>query len=229
LKDIKFQNNILLVNIKNLIFLLLIFSSLLNLKILSQQDTIFKNLPNDLNQKQWELVRDFYAIEAIKLLAKLDTLQTEIDSLKSILIYAEKFNCDEELYKLIEISNEEVIQFRIKFSEAESFITENKNTPNDNSINLFNSIKNSKIICLPEFNQRFLSLKNIIDNYTSSFTEKSYKNLHIVVEGETLQKISYKYYSTTKNWLLIWKFNKDIIENPNLIFPLQELKIPLIN
>jgi len=53
-------------------------------------------------------------------------------------------------------------------------------------------------------------------------TYKTYK----VKKGDTLQKISRKFYGTTKRWKKIFDFNDDILKSPNKIYPGQKLKIP---
>jgi len=52
---------------------------------------------------------------------------------------------------------------------------------------------------------------------------------YIVKPGDSLWKISLENYSDPLFWLEIYKFNKQAIGNdPNLIFPLTELKLPVI-
>ena len=49
---------------------------------------------------------------------------------------------------------------------------------------------------------------------------------YIVKKNDTLQKISNKFYGTTRKWKLIYKENKDIIKNPNKVYPGIKIKIP---
>jgi len=49
-----------------------------------------------------------------------------------------------------------------------------------------------------------------------------------VVKGDTLQKISKKFYGTTKNWLMLYEVNSDTLKKPDAIFTGQVLKIPEI-
>ncbi len=53
-----------------------------------------------------------------------------------------------------------------------------------------------------------------------SFTE--YK----IEKGDTLQKISQKFYGTVKRWNEIYKANKDVIPDPNRIKPGKTIRIP---
>ena len=45
-------------------------------------------------------------------------------------------------------------------------------------------------------------------------------------KGDTLQKISKKFYGTTQNWYKIYKANKEVLKSPNRIQPGQTLRIP---
>ena len=50
--------------------------------------------------------------------------------------------------------------------------------------------------------------------------------LYTVKKNDTLQKISYKFYNTTRKWKKIYNANKDILKSPDEIRPGQVLKIP---
>lgn len=49
---------------------------------------------------------------------------------------------------------------------------------------------------------------------------------HIVQKGDTLQKISKKFYGTTKKWPKLYDANKDVLKGPNKLYPGQALVIP---
>jgi len=53
-------------------------------------------------------------------------------------------------------------------------------------------------------------------------TSKSYT----VGKNDTLQKISKKFYGTTRKWKDIYEANKDILRTPDRLYPGQTLKIP---
>jgi nucleoid-associated protein YgaU len=50
---------------------------------------------------------------------------------------------------------------------------------------------------------------------------------YTVQKNDTLQKISKKFYGTTKKWHSIYKANQDVLKGPNSIYPGQTLSIPL--
>ena len=49
---------------------------------------------------------------------------------------------------------------------------------------------------------------------------------HTVIKGETLGKIAKHYYGNASKYKEIYEANTDILKNPDLIHPGQELKIP---
>lgn len=55
--------------------------------------------------------------------------------------------------------------------------------------------------------------------------KKEYK-LYTVKKNDTLQKISKKFYNTTKRWMKIYEANKDILKSPDKLYTGQVLKIP---
>ncbi len=55
--------------------------------------------------------------------------------------------------------------------------------------------------------------------------QKQYK-YYTVQKNDTLQKISYKFYGTTRKWKLIYEENKDVIKDPDYVYPGTKIKIP---
>jgi len=49
---------------------------------------------------------------------------------------------------------------------------------------------------------------------------------HVVEKGETLSKISKKYYGDPNLYMKIFEANKDVLKNPDLIKIGQKLRIP---
>ncbi|MDO8662651.1 MAG: LysM peptidoglycan-binding domain-containing protein [Candidatus Omnitrophota bacterium] len=49
---------------------------------------------------------------------------------------------------------------------------------------------------------------------------------YTVGKNDTLQKISKKFYGTTKKWTKIYDANRDVLKGPNKVYPGQVLNIP---
>jgi nucleoid-associated protein YgaU len=49
---------------------------------------------------------------------------------------------------------------------------------------------------------------------------------YTVVKGDSLSRIAKRLYGKANDWKRIYEANKDIIKNPDLIYPGQVLKIP---
>ena len=49
---------------------------------------------------------------------------------------------------------------------------------------------------------------------------------YTVAKNDTLQKISNKFYGTTKRWMKIYEANKDVLRGPDKLYPGQILNIP---
>ena len=56
--------------------------------------------------------------------------------------------------------------------------------------------------------------------------DESVYHRHTVKSGETLSKIAKQYYDSPSKYQAIFKANSDILKNPDLIHPGQELIIP---
>lgn len=205
---------------------------------------LFAQDDNTLSQKEWEAIRDKYSVDAILLLARMDTINTNIDSLKAVLEYINNFDYEDELYKSIGSSKEEVSSFRSKFEYTENRIKKREGTPQDARNMYFDEITASKLKCLPEFKDRYFSMSTALTDMFAGINEKKEtvtdETTYIVIEGDNLRKISEKKYGTPGLWRMIWKANrkkvanadelnenyKKKISNPELIYPGQKLFIP---
>ena len=49
---------------------------------------------------------------------------------------------------------------------------------------------------------------------------------YIVAKGDSLSKIAKREYGDANQWRRIYEANKDLIKDPDLIYPGQELKVP---
>jgi nucleoid-associated protein YgaU len=63
--------------------------------------------------------------------------------------------------------------------------------------------------------------------YESSPVNVTYEK-YIVQKTDTLQKISEKFFGTTRQWMKIYEANKDVLKAPNKIYPGQTINIPRV-
>jgi len=49
---------------------------------------------------------------------------------------------------------------------------------------------------------------------------------YVVVRGDSLSKIASGQYGDAQKWRRIYEANRDLIRDPNLIYPGQQLRIP---
>jgi len=73
----------------------------------------------------------------------------------------------------------------------------------------------------------YVAKGNKVTGKKSQVTKKSTsKKYHTVKKGDCLWNIAKKYYGKGSDWKKIYNANKDLIKNPNLIYPNQKLVIP---
>ncbi|MCF7873806.1 MAG: LysM peptidoglycan-binding domain-containing protein [Candidatus Omnitrophica bacterium] len=63
--------------------------------------------------------------------------------------------------------------------------------------------------------------------YDMASSEYDYQD-YTIKENDTLQKISRKFYGTTKKWELIYQENKDTLKSPDKIYPGTTIKVPIL-
>ena len=61
-----------------------------------------------------------------------------------------------------------------------------------------------------------------VQSGSSSTVDKVY----VVVSGDSLSKIAKREYGNANDWKRIFEANKDILKDPDKIYPGQKLKIP---
>ena len=105
-------------------------------------------------------------------------------------------------------------------------------------IELSNPLKRKNKVAKPVVVERDVALSGVSfkgDSRGESFVTSGDLNikedlgfeLYTVGKGDTLQKISNKFYGTTRKWQKIYEANKDVLKGPDRLYPGQEIKIPL--
>lgn len=202
--------------------------------------------PEELTQDQYDLLKDEYATQIIKLMIRLDTLNAEIESLKQTSEQMDKdiASSNDRLYALVGAASSDVNDFRKKFEETEKRINNKTGTPSDARRTYFDEIADGKIRCLPEFQERYISMKKKLEEWEGKKTTAPVEEgTYLVVKGDCLWKISELKYNSPYYWPVIWEANKNgvvnrdllpdprhqSVANPNLIYPGQVLKIPQLS
>jgi len=60
------------------------------------------------------------------------------------------------------------------------------------------------------------------------YPEQEY-TMYTIQKGDTLQKISRKFYGTTRKWKMIFNENQAKLKSPDKIRPGMQIKVPLFN
>ena len=201
----------------------------------------------EIDEDQFEALKDKMAGSVIELMIKLDSLNSDIARLKQMSRSNDSIieNYERDLYALVDTDENGVNDFRRKFEETEKRISSKTGTPSDARRSFFNEIANSKIRCLPEFQERYVSVKRQLEDWEGMITTAPTEtgNTYTVVKGDYLWKISVMKYNSPYYWPIIWEANKNgvvnkeqlldplhrVIINPDLIYPGQVLKIPSLN
>lgn len=83
--------------------------------------------------------------------------------------------------------------------------------------------------------EKTVNVENKVENKVKDETdeEKTSEDREFVIykvqKGDTLQKISYKFYGKYSLWPMIFEANKDKLEHPDSIYVGQELRIPVLD
>ena len=195
----------------------------------------------EMDEETWQKQMDDYTKQKADLNQKLTDLGKEVDALKASLADKEKAgkDCENSIYTTVGTTKDGVADFRKKFEETEKKINGKTGTPADAHKMYFDDIAKDKARCLPEFADRYASMKKKLADWEGM---KTPEGTYTVVKGDCLWKISKMKYGSPYYWPAIWDANKNgvvnakdmkykrqqAVTNPNLIYPGQILKIPTL-
>jgi hypothetical protein len=225
-----------------ILFFLALGLTLNNANIFAQDDDDDDDQQmEEMDEEEWQRQMDELNAEKSSLQSKLSSLTSEIDGLKQTSANKDKEleKCENDLYALVGTTKSGVADFRKKFEETEKKINGKVGTPADARKMYFDDITKDKARCLPEFQDRYASMKKKLEDWEGM---KSPEACYTVVKGDCLWKISKMKYGSPYYWPAIWDANKNgvanadalknarhkKVTNPNLIYPGQCMKIPTL-
>ena len=228
-----------------LLFFLALGLSLNNANLLAQDDDDDDDDDDqqmeEMDEEEWQRQMDELNAEKSNLQSRLSALNSEIDGLKQTSANKDKEldKCESDLYALVGTTKSGVADFRKKFEETEKKVNGKVGTPADARKMYFDEITKDKARCLPEFADRYASMKKKLEDWEGM---KSPEACYTVVKGDCLWKISKMKFGSPYYWPAIWDANKNgvanadalkharhkKVTNPNLIYPGQCLKIPTL-
>ncbi len=142
------------------------------------------------------------------------------------------------------LDEQEIASFRAKFIHTEERVNKRLGTPEEARREFFNDIAASEYKSLPEFAERYEALKAKLEQWEKELEQKEKEpqyTEYTVVKGDCLWKIAgmRQHYDNPHLWPAIWEANKNgiisappgvkqEIVNPNLIYPGQVIRIPIL-
>jgi hypothetical protein len=170
----------------------------------------------------------------------LNTYATDIQDLKAVLSkkISQANDAEIDFYLALGTTKAGLEEYKKKFSETEKKILNRTGNPADARKYYFNEIAASKAKCLPEYWQRYVTMKQKLEQWEKESLIAVKEDKYTVVKGDCLWKIAGKkeIYNNPKYWPKIWEANEDgvisapahtpkKVTNPNLIYPGQVLRI----
>lgn len=222
---------------KNIIFKFLVLIFVSGVTFAQVPD---KNLPDtELTKEQAELRINDYQNKVNKLESNLNELNTKLENLKSELDNTNQSldDCNDELKRLLGVTDADFAAFRQKLGVIEGKVREMQRL-NDSQLlarqdevaqleNDLNDLRKNKISLLPEFYNKIIALAKDIKGLYREKKIDTYTVGTWAEDRDCLWNIAGKMeiYADPFMWPKIWQANKDIIRNPDIIFPGQVLKI----
>lgn len=223
----------------NLILTLLVMLVIAGNSVLAQRAADSK--PDaELTKKEAELrILDFQEIVK-NLESRLRDSQDKSENLKAQIEEAKKAikDCEEAIARMIGASNADIEAFKQKLGVLEGKVREMKRLNDDQLAdktdeikgleNELNELKQNKISILPDIYPRIVTLDRDIKGL---YREKKIKGYTVGTWAENrdcLWNIAGKIeiYGDPMLWPKIWQANKEIIRNPDIIYPGQVLTLP---
>lgn len=228
---------------------------ILSLNLISGKFLLAQQREECCDDKELEEQQEKYYKTSDSLKSRFKELKSEISSLDDRIneLKDESSDKDKQLGSLNTeysdlIRSLNLPDFDKKFTETEDKINNKSAQPPEIRKSYFNDISSSKAKCLPKYYDRYLAMKSKLEAWEKELSQKiavkeeSKAGTYTVVKGDCLYKIASKkeIYGNPKLWVKIWEANKSSvvsapkgvskkITDPELIYPGQVLKIPVLS
>ncbi len=231
---------------KLLVFMMVFSLAVFAKSAMAQDDDDDDANGTEMDEDTWQAQMDEFTAKKADLPAQLASLTTEVETLKGTLTDRKNSNTNAQstLYTMVG-SLTMYQEYKTKFADCETKVKNCKGPDDAMAIEtdcwkMITEYGNSgKMHCLPEFFDRYNTMKK---NIATCKGKVEATGNYTVVKGDCLSKIAgmSKVYGNTRLWPAIWDANKSgvvsapdrtpkTIPNPNLIYPGQVLKIPVLS
>ena len=128
------------------------------------------------------------------------------------------------MYALVGATQTDIDNFRNQVNSVSGKINR-KESPKDDRAAELAALQSNKISALPEF---YNKVHNELQRKLDAWVEAPKEIMYTVVRGDHLWGIAKKkeHYDNPFAWPMIYKANRDQINDPDLIYPKQTFKIP---
>lgn len=179
----------------------------------------------EMTEEEWQSEINRLTEQKASLTQELNALESDINELRATLDGMQTAeDCQDELYALVGATKSDVDAFRDQVNEVEGKINAQELPKEDRQAEL-NSLKSNRISALPEFYEK---VHNELQRKLDAWEVKPQEIIYTVVKGDHLWGIAGKqqHYDNPFAWPKIYQANRDKINDPDLIYPKQEFKIP---
>lgn len=181
----------------------------------------------EMTKEEWQNEMNSLTAQKADLTKERESLKADIEKLKAELNAKKDVDkAYDELYAMVGATKADVDNYRNQVNSLESKIQNRSASKADLTAEL-NALKASKLSALPEFYTKiYETLPGMLNNWVEEVKESNYT----VVKGDCLWFIARRpeHYDNPFAWPKIYKANRDVIKNANLIYPKQSFKIPAL-
>ena len=196
---------------------------LLSVNMMAQEE-------KEMTQEEFQTEMNRLTQEKIELTKEVEELKSSIEALKAKQAGLESVeDSQKELYALVGATDAAVARYGMDVAALEGQLRRREGSLEDATLALENLQKN-KISALPQFNDKVHGqMQRMLDAWTQEEANKVVN--YTVVRGDYLWKIAKKdkFYGNGFAWPVIYNANRDLIKDPDLIYPNQVFNIPNLN